>query len=66
MDIWRSCIGSHSMYGKENIFMTSVIKRVKLFRRFGVLMASYLVDFLTNHGHPLYNLINMITIYCSP
>ena len=64
MEIWRSCIGDHKMVGKENIYIPSLTTRVKPLQWFGVLVASYLVDLLINHGHPLVNGESLINNSC--
>ena len=67
MEVCSSSIGDQGMDGREKIFMPSVTTRVKPLQRFGVLVVSYLVDFLINHRHPLViNGASLINIYCTP
>ena len=46
LDIWSSCIIVHGTDSKHQIFMPSVTTGVQPLQLFGVLMDSYLVDFL--------------------
>ena len=66
MEVWVSCIWDQVMDGRENIFMPSRTTRVKPLQLFGVLVVSYLVDFLINHGHPLINIASLIKLSCFP
>ena len=53
MEVWISCIGYQRMGVRYHIFIPSVKTRVKPLKWFRVLVVSYLVYFLINHGHPL-------------
>ena len=65
MDIWSSYIRDLRMDGKHQIFMTIVTKRVQKLQWFGLMMASYLVDFLINYRHPLEDGVSRRNISCS-
>ena len=67
MEVCRYFIWDQVMDGRENIFMPIRTTRVKPLQLFGVMVVSYLVDFLINHGNPLViNGASLIKIYCSP
>ena len=52
------------MEGRDHIFMSSVTTRVQPLQWFSVVMASYLADFLINHGKPLEYGTIMIKMSC--
>ena len=67
MDIFITCIGDEGVDGGNNISMPSVNKRVKPLQLFEVLVASYFVDLLINHGHHLEEyIVSLLNISCSP
>ena len=63
LNIWSYYIGSHEMDGRNQIFMPSVTTRVQKLYLFVVLVSSYLVDFMINHGNPLEDGASLIKLY---
>ena len=65
--IWRfraPVIEDQGMVGIHQLFMPIVMTRVKPLHLFGVLVSSYFVDLILNHGHHVINGESMINISC--
>ena len=65
MDICSSCIRAQGMEIRDHISMPSVTTRVRPLQLFVVLVASYFVDLLINHGNPLVIVVSLIRLSCS-
>ena len=66
VEICIFCTGYRGMYGRYQTFMPFVTTRVQSLQWFLVVMDSWLVYFLMNHGNSMEVIMILIKLSCSP